>query len=421
MGWMLRQPALQHYFKDRQELIPVLRLGALLHDIGHYPFSHLGEAVYSAIERGAIDDREKGVSVFDIAATRQSIHSEASHETLTAQVIRNTRIHELINKSLGQVDNRAASEVVIEIIEGTFPDSVCHSLVSSDLDCDRLDYLVRDSASAGLTYGQVDLAYLIENLRVESHSRFGPMLVVDASHGFGAVEHYLHARYFHYARFITHKTIASAELLLAVAMLELAALGKIGSRAGDVLGLVGTSHFLWFADQYVWTLITEGSHAHWASDDLKEVAESLLRRNLMKCACSLENLETEAVSERPYACVHLDKLFGTIEQKERVAQASGVEANKFCYQKRPIRLAGLPALVAPRPGAEEHYDLIETVSVAEPGSEPRAAVLEPGLLQQLSVRRWITRRVFVREPDPANSNLANTRKLREYLARELAH
>jgi HD superfamily phosphohydrolase len=255
MGWMLRQRTLQDYFREREELIPVLRLAALLHDIGHYPFSHLGEAVYSAIERGAVDEREKnGLSIFDVAATRGPVHSSASHETLTAEVIRETRIAELINNELGQIGSRDASEVLIDIIGGTYPDAVCHSLISSDLDCDRLDYLVRDSASAGLTYGQVDLAYLIENLRIETHARFGPMLVVDASHGFGAVEHYLHARYFHYARFITHKTIASAELLLAVVMLELARLRKLKPRADDIKSLVGTPKLLWFTDQYVWTL-----------------------------------------------------------------------------------------------------------------------------------------------------------------------
>jgi HD superfamily phosphohydrolase len=422
MGWMLRQRTLQDYFREREELIPVLRLAALLHDIGHYPFSHLGEAVYSAIERGAVDEREKnGLSIFDVAATRGPVHSSASHETLTAEVIRETRIAELINNELGQIGSRDASEVLIDIIGGTYPDAVCHSLISSDLDCDRLDYLVRDSASAGLTYGQVDLAYLIENLRIETHARFGPMLVVDASHGFGAVEHYLHARYFHYARFITHKTIASAELLLAVVMLELARLRKLKPRADDIKSLVGTPKLLWFTDQYVWTLLTEATDAGWASSDLKEAANSLLRRTLMKCACSVENLETDSTEERSYECVHLDKLFSTVEQKASVAKGSGVDGDQFCYQKRPIRLAGLPARVTPKPGSDEKYDLIETVSIAEPGAEPRAAVLEPGLLQQLSVRRWVTRRVFVREPDAPESGLEKTQKLRSYFAQELTH
>ena len=426
MGWMLRQPSLQTYFKDREKLIPLLRLAALLHDLGHYPFSHLGENVYGAIAYGAFDEYGEGrdLSVFDTAAQARR-HADASHELLTADVIRNTRLGEIIDKALGTFEERPAREVLIDIIEGTYFDSVCHSLISSDLDCDRLDYLIRDSAAAGLAYGQVDLGYLIENLLVEEHPKYGPVLAVDLDHGYGAVEHYLHARYFHYARFITHKTIAAAELLLAVAMLELARIGRIPTDASAIRKMVGTPNFLALTDAAIWTAMHEARGFDLGSAELTEASASLVDRTLLKCAISLEALESD--DEEIYEHVHLDKLLGSHEQKKRVAEAAGVPIDSFCYKRATIRLTGIPARVAPKVGEVEKYEWIQTVNVARPGEEPRPAVLHRGLLQHLSTRRWGTRRVFVREPsldaqrkdDPAARK--NTDLLQRYLRRELAH
>jgi HD superfamily phosphohydrolase len=397
MGWMLRQATLQSYFSERQELIVLLRLAALLHDLGHYPFSHLGENVYGSVERGALPEFDPGSSttVFDVAAAIRP-HASASHELLTADAIRNTRIGEIINGEVGQVDGRDATEVLIDIITGDHLDSVCHSLISSDLDCDRLDYLLRDSLSAGMTYGRVDLAYLIENLLVEEHPRYGPVLAVNLDHGFGAVEHYLHARYFHYARFITHKTIASAELLLAVAMLSLIKSAKLPGTAEEVRGMIGGPRFLQFTDAQVWNLLHDALADAGASNELKEAAGSLINRTLLKCACSLEALESD--DEEIYEHVRLDRLLGTTERKRAAAAAAGVAPEAFCYKRSTTRTTGIPARVAPKAGAEERYEWIQTVNVARPGEEPAPVVLQRGLLQHLSTRRWVTRRVFVREP-----------------------
>jgi HD superfamily phosphohydrolase len=338
-------------------------------------------------------------------------------------VIRKTRIGEIINSELKPLDGRDATEVLIDIITGDYTDSVCHSLISSDLDCDRLDYLLRDSASAGLTYGQVDLGYLIENLRVEEHPRYGPVLAVDLDHGFGAVEHYLHARYFHYARFITHKTIASAELLLAVAMLSLIKSARLPQTAEDVRDAVGSPRFLQFTDAEIWHLIHESLADAEASPELKEAASSLTNRTLLKCAWNLEALESD--EEEVYEHVRLDRLFGTPERKHEAARSAGVVPESFCYKRSTTRTTGIPARVAPKAGAEEKYEWIQTVNVARPGGEPTPVVLERGLLQHLSTRRWVTRRVFAREPSfsasgKSASDRPTTHKLNVYIAEELS-
>jgi HD superfamily phosphohydrolase len=424
MGWMLRQSTLQEYFKGREDFIQLLRLAALLHDLGHYPFSHLGENVYGAVEHGATAEFGNGspTTVFDVAAQIRP-HAQASHEHLTAAVIRSTRIGEIINGEISQLDGRDATEVLIDIINGEHTDSVCHSLISSDLDCDRLDYLVRDSASAGLTYGQVDLAYLIENLRVEDHPRYGPVLAVDLDHGYGAVEHYLHARYFHYARFITHKTIASAELLLAVAMLELIKAKLLPANAAEVEESIESRTFLDFTDARVWCLLHEAAGDEKATPELNEAAASLLNRTLLKCAYNLEALESE--DEEVYEQVRLDRLLATSKQKQKVAAAAKVPSEAFCYKRTTTRTTGIPARIVPKAGETEKFEWIETVNVARPGEVPTPVVLQRGLLQNLSTRRWVTRRVFVREPEfgaagKTAADRPDTYKLNRYLDEELA-
>lgn len=424
MGWMLRQQPLQDYFSDRPELIPLLRLAALLHDLGHYPFSHLGERVYGAIEYGALNDYGSPMqpTVFDIAAQAR-VHARASHEMLTARLIRESQLAQLIRSDVPSVSGRDPVDVLVEIIEGTYTDSVCHSLISSDLDCDRLDYLVRDASAAGLAYGQVDLAYLIENLRVENHPKYGPVLAVDFDHGFGAVEHYLHTRYFHYARFITHKTIASAELLLAVAMLELVRVERLPSTTTDIAALTGTSKFLGFVDAHVWDLLHKATTARWASPELKEASRSLINRTLLKCAYVIDALEHD--DDDVYEHVQLDKLLGTLENKREAALRAGVQLERFCYKKSSLRLTGVPARVIPKPGEQERYEWIQTVNVARKGETPTPIVLMRGLLQHLSTRRWVTRRVFVREPsldaqEDAKRSRRVTRQLHEYLEKQLA-
>jgi hypothetical protein len=82
----------------------------------------------------------------------------------------------------------------------------------------------------------------------------------------------------------------------------------------------------------------------------------------------------------------------------------------------------MPARITPKAGEEKKYEWIQTVNLAKPGGEPRPAVLYPGLLQQLSVKRWITRRVFVREPwfSDHSKFKQRTNALRNYVQGELS-
>jgi HD superfamily phosphohydrolase len=99
---------------------------------------------------------------------------------------------------------------VAAIIEGKFQPSALAQLVSSQLDVDRMDYLLRDSLMTGAKYGIYDLEWIINALAIdEEHDR-----IYVAARGLFAVEEYLQARYYMFRQVYFHRTLRSAEAVL---------------------------------------------------------------------------------------------------------------------------------------------------------------------------------------------------------------
>lgn len=163
---------------------------ALLHDIGHGPFSHAFEKV-----------------------TKQK------HEKRTVQIIKDPQTS--VNKLLAQRDASLPAKVAM-FIEPT-PEVAWREqglppffarIVSSQLDGDRLDYLLRDSFAAGTTYGRYDLRWLLLHLRVDPDHR----LIFLGRKALSAVETYVFARHHMYKSVYFHKTTRSAEVMLRLAL-----------------------------------------------------------------------------------------------------------------------------------------------------------------------------------------------------------
>src|SRR5512132_1814737 len=154
------------------------RAAALLHDVGHGSFSHVMEKVLG-------------------------FH----HEKWTVEVVLSeaTEIGQLLRSYSPQLPTKVAA-----IIEGKFQPAALAQLVSSQLDVDRMDYLLRDSLMTGAKYGIYDLEWIINALAIdETNDR-----IYVAARGLYAVEEYLQARYYMFRQVYFHRTLRSAEAVL---------------------------------------------------------------------------------------------------------------------------------------------------------------------------------------------------------------
>lgn len=180
--------------------IRVIRLAALLHDVGHGPFSHVSEELL---------DRYYNPSLGRVPAT------ERIHERLTLDVIRWSDIAECLD--LDQM------EAVIEMIGSSGLNDYRRHIISSSIDADKMDYLLRDSYYAGAKYGTFDLDKVIEELSIyRPPGDSGETFLVIDEHGrfaleqmFVAKHHMTQQVYSHRVRTITDAMIVRG-LVLAI-------------------------------------------------------------------------------------------------------------------------------------------------------------------------------------------------------------
>ncbi|MBX7181318.1 MAG: HD domain-containing protein [Bacteroidia bacterium] len=156
----------------------------LLHDIGHGPFSH---------------------------ALENSLAENIHHEDLSLMLM------EKLNTQLG-----GRLTTAIEIFTNRYPKKFLHQLVSSQLDMDRLDYLMRDSFFTGVSEGVISSDRIIKMLQVKNDQ-----LVVEEK-GIYSVEKFIIARRLMYWQVYLHKTVLSAENILINILLRAKELSTSG-------------------------------------------------------------------------------------------------------------------------------------------------------------------------------------------------
>jgi HD superfamily phosphohydrolase len=163
---------------ELQEHSGLLYAAALLHDVGHGPLSHSGEEMYG-------------------------LH----HESWSARLIRE---HPSLRGPLEHFATGTAEAVADLLEHGHSPSPAIKALVSSQLDCDRLDYLLRDSYSTGTRYGQLDLERILASLTLAPDGSL-------ALHpkGLMAVEHYLVVRNLMYRSVYNHRLNVVCNWLLS--------------------------------------------------------------------------------------------------------------------------------------------------------------------------------------------------------------
>jgi hypothetical protein len=172
------------------EDVRTVRAAALLHDIGHGPFSHVSESV--------LDQRNRVRGV---------------HEAISVAIIRTDG---QLEQAFGRQRCDRAAQLVAH--EGEFATRhALRDIVSGPTDADKLDYLLRDAYFAGVDYGRYDLGRLIDTVTVINPGGAESYLGFDAE-GLWAVEGLLLARHHMHRQVYGHKTRIATDIMVERAL-----------------------------------------------------------------------------------------------------------------------------------------------------------------------------------------------------------
>ncbi|MFW5988453.1 MAG: HD domain-containing protein [bacterium] len=232
--------------KKRQKI----RLAGLLHDIGHYPLSHSVEEAYknysSALDdnfilqinkedissnnkynktqnnrtlKGNFDKKEQIMKQLDkdilLGIIMEPANNKYHHENMSARIIKNSN-H--IKREILADDRFNEEDIadICDIITGNLVDNsqnkkyleVMVQLMHSELDADRIDYLLRDAISSGTSYGKIEAETIIRNLKRVKNPEFDIDIVGIKRKGINSADQFLVNRFFAYSQVIFHKHVA---------------------------------------------------------------------------------------------------------------------------------------------------------------------------------------------------------------------
>ena len=236
------------------QIRPVGAVAALLHDLGHGPLSHVSEKF---LEGGRF-----------------------SHERMTRNIIASPGIASVLK------DNDIDPCLVADLLRHEAPADLLFvsQLLSSQLDADRMDYLMRDSLFTGLEYGKIDMHRIASTMRLweeDEPAKIRGTIVVDEK-GAESVASYILARYFMYEGVYQHKAIRSAESMLTMAFKRASSLSGARASVPGTAGQVSPEELLSMDDHACYGLLRRWAES--MDPILQDLSLRLLRRDLFKSA-----------------------------------------------------------------------------------------------------------------------------------------
>ncbi len=357
-------------FDDNERQL--LRLAGMLHDIGHYPLSHDVEFVYKNFFNADVTGSEEEGSIFsefknntmasienlkphplkDLKLEKKKSKS-FHHENMGALVLQSSeKIKKIIeeyyvnnNQFYDNIDN-PVDKIILEISniitgngqykESLFGDkySVMVQLMHSEIDADRIDYLLRDATFSGASYGSFDLGMLIQTL--ECGYYHGTRIVGVNLKGIGCAEQFLINRYLAYNQVINHKYTSIIGCTIQAIVKWLLSDTSTGYKYKNVQKMI-KEHEIDSSQSYI--LFTDSalmSHINSLDENNRSYPSEL--RILLKCLKMYQAFDM--CSERVVVNNDLVKIANALKEDEiyKRMEAASADSMKRIYQYREVVL-----------------------------------------------------------------------------------
>ncbi len=244
-GRVVENPNISKYVnEDEAEMV---RIAGLLHDVGHGPFSHVFEQLL-------IKELDK------------------THEDMTSWIVQKSELRDIISKA-GYKPEDVGKLAVGELHKPK--KAFLDQIISSSVDVDKLDFIVRDTHHTGAEYGYIDIFRLIHNLDV-----LGENLAVELG-ALSALESFIIARIESFKSIYFHRVGRAAQIMLAMAM----------EQANEELGLTSfktPEQYLTMDDYTAYSMLKNCKKS-------SGIIKNLERRKMLKCAYEKTFYEKDAM------------------------------------------------------------------------------------------------------------------------------
>jgi uncharacterized protein len=287
-------------FKEFEEVFWDLRIAALLHDIGHGPMSHLFDE-FAVSNNNFIDLIKKdkslhkdgdnlGIELADsiesILKSEEAMEKKVEHEYVSyyftlivlAEIgLSNQRIRNILSimnhkLNMTQINTKPKDTDFYQVLP-----LLNHIVAGAPLDCDRMDYLLRDSYFSGVKYGTYDLNRLLKSLLPYIDKDKKSIRLGIKKSGLPAIENFLQARYELYIQVYFHKTNQACNTMLSHATRNLEKLSFLNFENPEEL----RARYLELSDENFLRLVKSDLEQKNNEKDAK-IMDDLLNRRLWK-------------------------------------------------------------------------------------------------------------------------------------------
>ncbi|HEY4675106.1 MAG TPA: HD domain-containing protein [Candidatus Bathyarchaeia archaeon] len=271
-GRVAENPNISQYIsKDDAEMI---RIAGLLHDVGHGPFSHVFEHLLAKLDK--------------------------THENITQWIVENSELKDILSQ-IG-CNPKEIGKLAIGTLHKP-KKAFLDQIISSAVDVDKQDFIVRDTHHTGAEYGYIDIFRLIHALDVLDEN-----LAVDLG-ALSALESFIIARIESFKSIYFHRVGRAAQIMLAMAM----------EKANEELGLTHfktPEEYLAMDDYTVWAMLKNCKKSGM-------IIKNLERRKMLKCAYERTFYEKDTM---------VSNIFGREAHRQQlqteIARRAGVETEK---------------------------------------------------------------------------------------------